>query len=288
MQLENGTICEYSCVRPNTLKRHQQTHTGEKSHICGMKLEDGTICDYSCIELGNLKIHQLTHTGDKPYICDVELEDGTKCGERFRQSQHLKYHYESSHTVEGIQRRYRKQRYVERCLREEGFITKWERLVHIRCSIRDDNETKLYAKLDILVITDRAIFIVEVDEDQHSGRWFNYCIKGENRRMMDVVSSIRMTGDEQPLVWIRYNPDSYTVNGERPKRFKNGGRAGRLIELLHTYKPKAPVEIVYMFYDVVEENGKMIPAIFQDKDYDHFVKKLVTECHWEVIGNRLQ
>jgi hypothetical protein len=44
---------------------------------------------------------------------------------------------------------------------------------------------------------------LEIDELAHSG----YDRGCEERRMNDVVAAIRLSGDDRPVLWIRFNPD---------------------------------------------------------------------------------
>ncbi|KAK3100752.1 hypothetical protein FSP39_024711 [Pinctada imbricata] len=67
------------------LKKHQRTHTKEKTYKCDE-------CGYSTAEGSNLKKHQRTHTGEKPYKCD-------KCEYRTAYSNALNRH-QRTHAVE--------------------------------------------------------------------------------------------------------------------------------------------------------------------------------------------
>lgn len=70
--------CEKEFSRPESLKRHIRTHSGEISCICDE-------CGKSFSRLDHLTIHMRTHTGKRPYICNV-------CGKQFSSGPHLKKH----------------------------------------------------------------------------------------------------------------------------------------------------------------------------------------------------
>ena len=109
--------------------------------------------------------------------------------------------------------------------------------------------------------------LCETDEVQHKG----YPVACEVRRMTDVVAAIRCSGDTRKILWVRFNPDAFFVDGRRCKVLRKD-KMVRLVEFLRTSKPIKDVEIAYLFYDTT--NGK--PEIFAHKDYDESVKKLVT------------
>ena len=62
---------------------------------------------------------------------------------------------------------------------------------------------------DLLLDLGYQVIIVEVDEDQHTD-YESIC---ENKRMMELSQDL----DHRPIIFIRFNPDSYTCNGVKIK-----------------------------------------------------------------------
>ncbi|CAG9118858.1 unnamed protein product [Plutella xylostella] len=105
------SICGYSCVLKEALRRHMLVHTGEKPYkcrICDRRFGDfGTrqkherlhmgVRPYQCSVCGKaftysyvLANHMLTHTGEKKYSCGP-------CNKKFTKAHHLKYHNKVHH-----------------------------------------------------------------------------------------------------------------------------------------------------------------------------------------------
>jgi hypothetical protein len=92
--------------------------------------------------------------------------------------------------------------------------------------------------------------------------------------MNNVVTSWVLDGNSIPVVWIRYNPHAYRIDGILAK-MPTKERHRQLLELLNkiSFENSPAVRIFYMFYDT--ENGS--PLILSDPEYHPVVKTWVVE-----------
>jgi len=109
--------------------------------------------------------------------------------------------------------------------------------------------------------------LLEVDETQHDG----YPIACDVRRMNDTGSAIRLAGTDANLLWVRFNPDAYSVDGERV-RTPWVDRVAALGNILTAFQPSKSMEIMYMYYDTVDG----VPAICSNVEYDLTIAGCVT------------
>lgn len=119
---------------------------------------------------------------------------------------------------------------------------------------------KKYAIVDYLYYSSNAYFLIQIDAFQHKG--VDVC--DEFNRMEQVSKSILQKKLLLPLtksiVWIRFNPDNFIRNHKKyswnsPLINK---RVNKLIQVLHNFKPKCNLNVLYMFYDSFD--GKL-PAL---------------------------
>ena len=83
--------------------------------------------------------------------------------------------------------------------------------MHITYKGCGENDT--WARLDFVLYKEDHIIILSVDEFQHK----HIEVLCEVARMSKVVCSIRQSGDMRRVLWLRFNPDSFTVDGEITK-----------------------------------------------------------------------
>jgi hypothetical protein len=100
-------------------------------------------------------------------------------------------------------------------------------------------------------IIDKPLFtiILEVDENQHK----SYACECEQGRMIQLHNDFGGT----PIVFIRYNPDSYKDHNGKTKR-ANKKRESNLIDLINSLNNKKewtiPLSVYYMYYDGYQED----------------------------------
>jgi hypothetical protein len=172
------------------------------------------------------------------------------------------YYY---HTQEGQQERKREEVKIEKILPEGSF--KREHQVDYRCI----DPSLTFSRLDFLLPywKKRGQVIIEVDEHQHSHISQN-C---ETTRMNNVVTSWLLGGaGDAPIVWIRYNPHGYKVNGAT-KKTSQDFRQKYLLDFLNAleFENHPQIRIYYMFYDTSDG----IPCVLSDPEYQETVKSWV-------------
>jgi uncharacterized Zn-finger protein len=233
--------CGAAYAESGNLVRHKRTHTGEKPYKCDI---DG--CGAAFAESSTLVRHKRTHTGEKPYKCA-----GAECGREFAQSSNLKSHVYYYHTVEGQAERKRKEQRVAKMLTAAGIPFKREHHIDFQCI-----GGATYARIDFVIEGRGWIVFLEVDEDQHGADGYSCDL----RRMARVLECLTLEGNTMPVVFLRYNPDTFRVGGAR-QTVPLKSREARLLATLRRYmaeppSPSAPaMTIQYMYYDVDDEGA---------------------------------
>ena len=101
-------LCDFECVRADSLRRHFRTHTEEKLFKCSN-------CEYTSSHKGSLENHMTKHAGEKKYKCKFcsfscnwpkilnNHENAqhkipcTHCEHKAKNDEHLEYHVEAVH-----------------------------------------------------------------------------------------------------------------------------------------------------------------------------------------------
>ncbi len=264
------TYCEKSFAQNSSLTKHERTHTGEKPYSC-------TYCEKSFARKSALTKHLRTHTGEKPYKCPDD-----NCDERFTQSGNMRSHYRAMHSVEAQQRRKRQEERVSKALIAAGYINnvesgndtlphvgsfKREFYVDYRCV--DPTSNHRYSRIDFVVGVEGGYVLLEVDEDQHK---YGYDAEAscELARMNRIITSWTIGNGNIPrILWLRYNPFMYQIDGVPQCRYLKRDREKWLIEQLARGVTNQ-MSILYAFYDVDEHNVPM--AIKRDSYHPEFRK----------------
>ena len=232
--------CDASFNRTDHLRIHKMIHTGEKPFRC-------TLCEFNTRQLSNLRSHQRIHTGEKPFACSFE-----GCESKFPHKQHLDSHYYYNHTEDGASERKREEMVVKRFFDDklpDSYIR--EMRIDYTCLNQPGLKNK-FSRIDFVLphLIPNTIILLEVDESQHK----QYDQTCEQARMHDVVASLRLGGTVENIVFIRYNPHGFTINGKKGI-VRRKERLEKLLETMKTLSPEGPsFEVKYLFYDSVVRN----------------------------------
>lgn len=256
--------CDYQTPYPFGMSRHMWKHTGEKPYRC---VEED--CDFETMYAYVLQIHNRRHRGERLFACTDE-----HCDAAFYTQYDADQHYKAWHSTEAALRHKRKESRVAHALKEAG--VRFEREVHIDYRCFGGAHEKQFARIDFVIYTDRCVFLLEVDEHQHHEErspW-DYTVACDMSRMGHVQTALTIgNGDNepQPIVWLRYNPDTFFVDHVRRRVLKRH-REERLLQIIREYLPPegAPLSILYFFYDcrTHSESGERVALVTEDQDYD--------------------
>ena len=304
--------CDARFKQPSNLVAHQRySHTAARPFKCAVA---GCEKDYQ--RKISLTAHMRVHDDEKPFKCEHEeyaCPDSRCGGETFgtveaftkhvnvvHDRHHLKAQYISSggisctyastrsdnlavhvnrmHNNERSRVVIRREMRFRSVLEAAGF--RYERNVEITFSgIRDTSHQRTRIDFQVYGRADGAVVIVEVDQYQHRDQ--RYSQTCERRRLLDVVMAFqinpRLAGAR--ILWIRYNPDTYKVNGKRVTKLLTK-REEQLTEVIKDMALPADgrlLTLVYMFYDSVTDptTGKSQACVLLDDDE---VPQMLRDC----------
>lgn len=243
--------CDAAFPQSSHLKEHLHWHSGYKPHRCPFEN-----CPAAFTQSCNLNTHvRVFHMGIKDHVC-------SECGAAYGYKNNLQKHVEAMHTLEGQARRKNKEERVAKVLAAAGLAFKREHVIDFTCVGDVDGA---YARVDFVLHEDGRIIFLEVDEGQHR---FGYGkVACDMKRMAKIIESLGLEGNTLPIVFLRYNPDAFTVDGHTSKVSRKA-REARLVATLtckEDSKSRAavPLTIRYMFYDTVEGQA----CVVSDPDY---------------------
>ena len=235
-----------------------------------------THCQSAFNRREHLKMHvDRVHLNKREIVCQ-EID----CGARFYLPSQYANHFRSIHAAaaaaEGAQNRKIFKNRIYHILCAEGLMRLHNQTSFSRAD--DDNvstTTTNQQQVDFEVYTDRCLFLIEVDEYQHRDR----SLQSEQSRMMHIIAALTCkpsSSSSLPLVWVRYNPNGFRVNGISHKVSRQN-REMQLIHTLRTFVPTRPTTILYFYYDCVTmgDGSRMVPSILLNQDYNEILAKLV-------------
>ena len=267
--------CESAFAQNSVLTSHRRTHTGEKPYKCAW---GG--CGQAFSTSGSLTNHRRTHTGEKPYACPDE-----NCDERFTRSGHLHSHIKSWHTAEAAIRRKRQEERVAKALNIAGFARlidagsdvrppigfyRREYYVDNRCVDRESRHKS--SRIDFVIGVNGGIVLLEVDEHQHMCG-HDASLSCDMQRMNRIMVSWSLGNAAIPnILWLRYNPHIFKINGIPQKRVMKKDREAWLVSRLR----KGVSDTLAIEYAYFDTNDAGVPLVVLHPGYHPMYREVAT------------
>jgi hypothetical protein len=301
----NFDNCNYCTLYSTVLRRHQKIHLGIKDHKCNypnckftarekycliqhqnihLSIKnfkcDFKDCNFTTGKSYSLKRHKMKHTGD--YLCYCK-----ECGWPFREKNSLEYHVKHIHSGKIVIHEKKDEEIIAKLLNDNGIM--FDRNVYISfCNSAIDKER---AFLDFVIQREKGIILLEVDDSEahrnnnlkHDGykelkcesETNSYSVSCEQTRMMNTIASLRLAGETQQIAFLRYNPNSFKIDGIKSD-ISIEERHEILLDFIETWEPQQDFEIHFQCYDEYTIDNEFRRAcIWEHKDFDPKLQECV-------------
>lgn len=244
--------CDTILSTKYSLDRHlENIHLKRRNFRC-------PICYLNFFTKYNYERHIETYHHDrkvfKCHLCPAEGSASKAFGTKWNLNRHIEQ-YHRDRTEKWVKRNEER---IKALLHKHEIDYTRELSIPIRgCVDEKPCGNRHYARLDFCIQDPRfprTVTILSVDENQHR----TYGDLAEIARMLDTVTAIQLRAGTDPLWeqrprhlrWVRYNPDSYRVNGYKRQKTQDE-REIKLIEILREPPNMArELELIYAFYSL--------------------------------------
>jgi len=270
----NGVPCGHSTKRERKSnawrdhKKHMETHNEGFPYECGIGFDaEGNFCGHRSKTAHAMRCHERgpVHRGALLHTCPIP--GCTSLG--FRTWTTYDWHMVEAHAARladgtdwrgGVE-----ERRMATALTAAGIRYEREYFVNFRRLPPEDRGDRQYARVDFMIEHEGGYIMLEVDEEQHRG--WSYTIRGDALRMSYVERAMRQNGLNGPILWLRYNPDTFAVGGSG--RHNLVGHVERLAEVIRfirewSFNGQPGTTTVYMYYDQTDEGR---PTVIDHPDY---------------------
>ena len=181
--------------------------------------------------------------------CRCNVEGCSLFGHRFAGAPSLVMHMRSQHSGQPKALTKQKEMTLYQELQKAGVDFEYQHHLPFKSCGLNSETSRAYA--DFAIAKPWGYILLECDEDQHRG----YDPSCDVRRDFDMAASVAL-GSGHKLLIVRFNPDSYRVDGKTRVESRKD-RMKRLLQLLE-YEPAA-FERVFLCYD--QDGGSTLPQV---------------------------
>jgi hypothetical protein len=142
--------------------------------------------------------------------------------------------------------------------------------------------------VDFVIQFEGMIIAVEIDEHQHKYKLDLYGINKESMRGQHVKEGFEWSGDNRPVIFIRFNPHGYHI-GSKLYNPPARPRYRALQRLVNAYSSaeamgdgQEALRLVYMYYDVSQEGDLKVG---DHEEFAEDMKDLIVDVVVDVEGD---
>ncbi len=91
-------------------------------------------------------------------------------------------------------------------------------------------------------------------------------------RMARIIESLTVEGNALPILFVRYNPHEFTIDGNTkriPRRLREASILKQVNAAVNASRELGfKFSILYMYYDTVTVDSVCIPQVLEDPEYN--------------------